>query len=173
MRNKIMKTKLLLGSAIFLSSLLVLSLCSSGCEPLRKKFVRKRKGEVKVPDPILQPVDYEKERNFPDRRYGYHYSLWRVWSKELMTSIDDKDSPKRQTGLMSHCMEQLKQMQALLSEPKFTEMGKVITQFQSVDQELNKPAPLRNMVLIQDLLERYSKEIRLNFNSEVLKGSYK
>ena len=69
---------------------------SSGCEPLRKKFTRKKKEEkVKGVEPILEPIDYAPLIHAPIERYKYHYNLWHVWHKECITALSIKDNDKR------------------------------------------------------------------------------
>ena len=80
---------------IFLGSFI---LSSIGCEPLRKKFVRQKKKDENAQQfiPVLDPIDYPAAVYSAEEGYRKHYSLWRVWHKELMVSLDEQGIDRRQ-----------------------------------------------------------------------------
>ena len=51
-----------------------------GCEPLRKKFIRKRKAAQESSEdiPVLEPIDYPDKVYTAEDLYKQHYSLWQV-----------------------------------------------------------------------------------------------
>jgi len=93
--------------------LVIISCVSSGCEPLRKKFVRQKKKEDTKREfiPVLDPIDYPARLHSTDEKYRHHYSLWQVWSKDLLGSLDSEgDSPKRQKYLLDQMSVQAQEM---------------------------------------------------------------
>ena len=83
------------------------TLTSSGCTPLRKKFTRKKKEDKEQNQkfiPVLEPVDYPEKIYSSLDRYKHHYSLWKVWEKDLIQTIEEDGSDKRQKYLLSQAV---------------------------------------------------------------------
>lgn len=63
----------------------------SGCTPLKKKFTRQKKVDKENDPkfiPVLNPVEYEERKVSAEENYKYHYSLWKVWNKDLLQTIE-------------------------------------------------------------------------------------
>src|SRR5262245_48984541 len=91
--------------------LAVLSVSLSGCEPLRKKFTRKKKADKKEKFiPVLEPVDYPPSRVSSLEQYKYHFSLWQVWNKEMGQLADDPNTDKRLDYLYEQIIQELEEM---------------------------------------------------------------
>ncbi len=138
-----------------------------GCESLHKKFTReKKKTEESQFIPVLEPVDYPLKSVDPQEKYRYHYSMWSVWQRDLLKSIDEKGSIKQLKYLTSQMILQLEEMGKLLDDKSSVQLMPLIDQFKGVELEWNKSEGLRNDYLIKDRLERTSKEIRHLFKTE-------
>jgi len=147
-----------------------------GCEPFRKKFVReKKKGEQKEEFiPVLEPIDYAERVYSSEERYRKHYSLWRVWDKELNQVLSRGGvSDKRQKYLLAQVLGQLEEMKNWLIDPKLQEFSGVVDGYYSVQKRYEKPAQLRNMHIIRLKLERSAKKIRNEFNPKLLQDYFK
>jgi len=101
-------------SLLLLLAVLVLNL--SGCETLKKKFIRKQKGTKKV-SPVLVPQDY-KGIYANEVLYDNHFIYWRTWTEDLMNCLENESSNKRQVLAASRAVEDLERMQDLLNSPK-------------------------------------------------------
>jgi len=104
----------------FICSLCVVFLAISGCTPLRKKFTRKKKDKQANQKfiPVLDPIDYPEKVYSAAEKYKYHYSLWKVWNKDLLQVLERNGSEKRQKYLLDQAIVQLKEMQNSLSDEK-------------------------------------------------------
>ena len=152
-------------------SAFVLSL--TGCEPLKKKFTRKKK-EDKSNEiiPVLQPVEYPAKTHSAKENYEQHYSLWKVWYQDTLASIDRRDSEKKQKYALTQAIAQLTEMKNWIVEEKQKKLSLIIEEFNKILQEWDKLGNLRNTFFIKKGLERNGKTIRLNFSPKVLKDYF-
>ena len=151
------------------------SLASLGCEPLRKKFTRKKKKGQEVSEemlPVLSPIDYAPKIYTPEEKYRHSYGLWKIWSKDLLEAVDEKDNDKRQKYNLSQAIVQLTEMKKLVVEDKQKELEAIVMDFNKINNELDKPQPMRDYFFIRKTIEQSSKKIRNNFNLEAMKNSY-
>ncbi len=148
--------------------LCVLSLALTGCEPLRKKFTRKKKEDAKQIEPILTPIDYGTPDISPEERYAYHYSLWRVWQEEMIEAINEEESDKKQKYLFSQILLQLDEMKKWIIEEKKGELETQMGKMSSLQSELDKPAGLRNDFSFRKRIELIGKDIRNTLSAKIV-----
>ena len=151
---------------IALCCLCILTLVINGCTPLRKKFTRKKKKNGEASQkfiPVLEPIDYAEKIYSPLEKYKHHYSLWKVWDKDLLQTIDRDGSDKRQKYLLVQTIEQLEEMKKILSEEKKTEFTILIDDLREVQEVYKKQAMMRNTFSIKKKIERNASKIRNQF----------
>ena len=171
MRNKEYNLRHIAFRTSLICCLCVGSLVLNGCTPLRKKFVRKKKEDRQTDQrfiPVLDPVDYPEKVQSVEENYKYHYSLWKVWNKDLIQVLSRDGSEKRQKYLLSQSIEQLKEMQNSINDRKLTEFGGLLTELESVRQEYTRPPSMRNKFLMKSKIERNAKKIRTGFTPSQL-----
>lgn len=131
MKNAFKKIALLLTIGVIAVHL-------SGCETLKKKFVRK-KSPTKV-TPVLVPQDYKGI--YPnDVLYSNHFNYWRSWTEDLINCLDTKASNKREKLAAARAVEDLQRMQDLLTGPKKEELTKYIKFYEGVQREVELGQP--------------------------------
>ena len=160
---------------IVLLCLTVFVLSTAGCETLRKKFTRQKKAEEesKTDIPVLEPIDYPAKIHTADESYRQHYSLWKVWYKDLITTIDDEGSDKRIKYLLDQNIVQLEEMAKWINEAKQNELKEIIDNFNTIKNELDRPSSMRISNSIKNRLEENAKKIRTNFNVKVIQLNLK
>lgn len=154
-----------------LAALCVLSLALTGCEPLRKKFTRKKKEEARGIEPILTPIDYGTPQISPQERYAQHYSLWKVWHADLIEAINEEGSDKKQRYVFSQMLVQLEEMKKWVAEEKQEQLTAFIEETASLEKELDKPAALRNNFSFRKKLELVGKKIRGSLSPKAIAHS--
>ena len=144
----------------------VLVLTLSSCTPLRRKFTRKKKkdrSESQKFIPVLEPIDYPEKVYSSLERYKQHYSLWKVWDRDLLQTIESDGSDKRQKYLLGQAIEQLEGMKELLADEKKTGFVLLIDGLREVRGVYKKSASMRNKFSIRKKIERNSRKIRNGF----------
>lgn len=140
-----------------------------GCEPLRKKFTRKKKEDkTKALEPILTPVDYGVPQISPEERYRHHYSLWKVWQEDLIEAVNQEESDKKQKYAFLAAIAQLEEMKKWIPEEKQRELIPLIDEAGVLQKELDKPAGLRNVFSFRRKIEILGKKIRHSFSSKAM-----
>jgi hypothetical protein len=138
----------------------------SGCTPLRNKFTRRKKKDEEQSQkfiPVLEPIDYPEKTYSSLERYSHHYSLWKVWEKDLLQTIDDGGSDKRQKYLLTQAIEQLEEMEQWLIDERREEFALLLESLRAVQQEYEKQPLMRNTFSLKKKIERNAKEIRNKF----------
>lgn len=113
-----------LRSAMCAALAATLVLGGAGCATVKKKFTRKKNVQE------VRPVVYtEKEFTKPytnDYYYTNNFNMWKVWHEELLKTIGGNAKSSRRAG--EEAVARLKEMQTYLEEPKFTDLGVLISQ---------------------------------------------
>ncbi len=146
-----------------------------GCEPLRKKFTRHKKGEEvqKEYEPILDPIDYPDKVYDPQADYRYRFSLFQVWETELLAGMNDQASAKRLQSFLQNILIQLQEMDKLVVEEKRSGLQKAMQGYQRMIETLKQPSQFYNLRDLRIEAERLAKPILLGFKPSVMKESIK
>lgn len=150
----------------YIGCLCVVALTLSSCTTLRRKFTRKKKKDRGVSQkfiPVLEPVDYAEKTHSSLEKYKHHYSLWRVWDRDLLYVIESDGSDKRQKYLLGQAIEKLERMKDLLADEKKSELAPLIDDLREVGRVYEKQASMRNKFSIKKKIERNSRKIRNGF----------
>ncbi len=153
----------------YICCLCVVALTLSSCTTLRRKFTRKKKKDRDASQkfiPVLEPVDYAEKTHSSLEKYKHHYSLWRVWDRDILYVIENDGSDKRQKYLLGQAVEQLEGMKVLLVDAKRAEFTVRIDTLRDVEKVYEKPASMRNKFSIKKKIERNSRKIRNGFSPD-------
>ena len=149
---------------------------SFSCEPLRKKFVRKKKSVENTSEkfnPVLDPIDYPAVEHSAMERYKLHYSLWKVWYRDLITAIDEEGSDKRQKYLMDQMIVQMEEMDKWIVASKKSELSALISDLRKTEGALDDPAPMRNRSIFKSKIESNAKKLQDGFKPQELEELFK
>ncbi len=151
--------------------LCVLTVSVGGCASLQKKFTRKKKEKTgeQAFVPVLDPIDYPAPSVSPEERYRYHYSLWKVWYRDLEQKLDAKESDKSQKYLVGQIIAQLEEMKKWVTEAKQTELSEAIGEWNAILALYEQPAALRSSFSLKRKAEASAKKVRDQFNPEATK----
>ena len=155
--------------------LCLMVLVSSGCQPLRKKFIRqKKKQQVEEANPILTPIDYAPAQVSPQERYEHHYALWRVWHRDLAQEMMERENTfsKRQLYLLEEEIAQLEEMKKWVVPQKQEALNLRMEKLYKIRETLQRPLFDRENLTVKRQLDRLDKDIRQNFKPQVMEGYY-
>lgn len=118
-----------------ISAALILSLTigTTGCETIQRKFTRKKKRK------ILTPRFYQE--GLEDTRsnlelYIMHYTYWKTWQDELITNSGK--NAKRDTMASNELIGHLNDMKRYLVEEKSKELDSYLEQIKKIINEISK-----------------------------------
>lgn len=154
---------------MFTVCLLVAAVSLSGCEPLRKKFTRKKKEDKKEElNPILDPIDYPPSRISADEKYRYYYSLWQVWNKDLLQMIGEPTMDKRKNYLLGQITQQLEEMKHWIPEAHAPKIGEALSAYDKLAKEMEKPEMMRSITTMEMRLRRAESFIKNELKPDVV-----
>jgi len=163
------------GAKILICCLLVSTIFLDGCEPLRKKFTRKKK-KTSVGDetvPILEPIDYPQKVYSPAETYKHHYSLWQVWNNELQSLVLENTYRKRKIYLVDQIIANLEVMKNLIVEEKQTALISSLERLRKVKSDLEAFVPTRNLSALKRELALIDKDIRNGYKFSSVENALK
>ncbi len=163
---------------IVVCCLLTFIFSAAGCEPLRKKFVRKKKkdkDEMQAFIPVLEPEEYAVKVYTPEERYRQHYSLWRAWNDEFLSTVQEmesdrqgRSSDKKQKYLLGQIISQLQEMSPWVQAAQQQELQAIRDVLNALLARYEKPPEMRNMSAIRKDVETNAKKVRLQLNPDIL-----
>ncbi len=159
-----------LSALSVVAALCVLTVSVGGCASLQRKFTRKKKEKTSEAFiPVLDPIDYPPPSVSPQERYQYHYSLWKVWQRDLVKNIDNKESDKNQKYLLGQIIIQLEEMKKWVTEAKQKELSEAIGEWNAILAMYERPVALRSTMSLKRKVEASAKKIRNQLNPEMTK----
>jgi len=153
---------------------LVVALLSSsaGCEPLRKKFTRKKKESAeKEFIPVLVPDEYPAAVKTVDGVYRQYYSMWQVWCRDAMTNIDENASDKRLGYSLNKMVGQMEGMSELLVGKTQQQMAASIAEARQIVILAEEQESVRNKSALMRQLRTLDKKVRKDFRPAQVGGS--
>jgi len=102
-----------------------------GCEAFVKKFTRKSKKEDKVEEMVLAPEEYRDTRS-KEQIYREYFDFWKSWQTELVESLLQKKSNKKQVSCAQEAIKNLSSLRDLLSPEKQKKLDVYINQMKSL-----------------------------------------
>ncbi|HLD69468.1 MAG TPA: hypothetical protein VJA17_01770 [Candidatus Omnitrophota bacterium] len=156
---------------VILSFSLILSLMA--CEPLRKKFTRKKKEDAKENFiPVLDPINYPPAFVTAEEKYKHHYSLWNVWQKELLQALDRDESEKRLEYLMGQLEMNLDSMRKWVEASKQEEINARLSDYVQIKKEMDKPEAMRNVYSLKRKIQLNVKKVRDTLHPKLMTDFY-
>ena len=154
-----------LGFISFICCFVILILFLSGCQPLKRKFTRKKKKGKVLQEfiPVLEPIDYGPSTITSKDRYSKHFSLWRIWEKDFVQNVSSETNDKRMKYLLNQMVEHLNEMRKWIVEEKRNELDQLISEIIKIKKEFNKPAQSRNTNAIKRRVESNARKILRDF----------
>lgn len=142
----------------------------SGCEPLRKKFVREKKKDKNSTEfiPVLSPIDYAQKSVSPEKKYRYHYGLWQVWIRDYLTIIQKKGSDKREKYLLDQIILQTMEMQKWVSKTQSQGLVKILDKLNQAKETYKKPRLVRNISRLKIKINSVEKMMRRQFSPKII-----
>lgn len=116
----------------------IFALNSSGCSgPWRRKFVRKKKTEVKQ-EPVFHPEEYKKE--FTNQQlYANHFAFWRAAESEFISCLEGRKSVNRVETYASYAVMELDKLNDLLTEDKQKELKPFMEELKEIVARIKQP----------------------------------
>lgn len=159
---------------LLVSSVLLLGLTVTSCEPLRKKFTRKKKhpqAEDRNFTPVLAPEEYPAPEDNPVDLYKQHYELIKAWYTDLWTLLQERNMEKRALYVLKQITEHLDGMEKVVQPPSRVELAKLRGFLAYYREAMGAPAAQRNVSRIQSDLRAFHRLLTGKLTPSKMKGS--
>ena len=160
-------------ATVGIACLLAVSVSFSACEPLRKKFTRQKKKDAADMNfvPVLEPQDYPAPEKNPAEMYKQHYTLIKVWYKDLWIALDERGSDKQQKYLLKQIHNHIDEMRKLVVPAEQAQLDELVKLLSYYDSAFDAAAPLRNTSRIHSDLRAFDRLLR-SLRVDKVKGDF-
>ena len=132
----------------------------SGCEPVRRKFIRKKPTATieTTAQPVFEPEEYPAPVLTSAAQYQGHYDRVLIWNKEVLANMEAKSSDKRILFSLKKCLKELGHMDGFLSGDSRTVLRQVKDVLEKMEGDFSSPAAYRPyQSYVKDLLKLDSR----------------
>ena len=143
---------------------------ATGCEPLRKKFVRKSKeaqtGKELIP--VMVPEEYPAAVQSSAAVYRQNYSLVLVWIQEMTIAVQEQKTDKKVQSCFNKVKAQLDMLRSLLVAGSQEKVDPGLALLKELEPTVDEQASLRNNMLIIKRLRELDRMVRRNLRPAVV-----
>ncbi len=130
-----------------------------GCDAFVRKFTRKpKKTDIPQEEMVLVPQEYKPTMN-SEQAYRQYFMFWKSWADELVESLLQKRSQKKQIDCVNEAIKNLLNLKALLNEEKQKKLDIYITQLKELQGAISKDLYGANSAANAQVADRIKKNI--------------
>lgn len=135
-----------------------------GCDAFVRKFTRKpKKTDTRQQEMVLVPEEY-KPTMTKEQAYRQYYLFWKSWQDELIESLLQKGSQKKQIDCAAEAMDNLLNLRRLLSEDKQKKLDIYISQMKDLQELIGRDSYGTNNASNAQAADRIKKNISRLFS---------
>lgn len=147
--------------------LLICALVLSACQPIKKKFVRKKKAaDEDVVQPVLDPIDYAPIYTSDVGRYEQHYRLYLVWQKDLDEAFVRQERQKRLEYLTQQTVGELGKMRSFVGIEHADGLDAIIKKYNKFITDLDNPKSPAQLRSIQIKTNQLLREVKSDYHPD-------
>lgn len=154
----------------FLSSSICLLFFLLGCDAFARKFTRKPKKDiVPVEDMVLAPEEYKGPQMTQEELYRRYFLFWKSWHEELINSLLEARSQKKQIDCAMEAIKNLTGLKAFIKEEKQKELDVYINSLQDIQKQIEDSPYGNENSYIRNGVERLKLRILKNYSYDKIK----
>lgn len=145
----------------------------SGCETVRRKFVRKAKAEKENPEEVIYvPQEYPVQVTSNEDTYRNYYTFWKGWHQELIEVLSEGQNHKKQVECINEIVSNLNKMKDLLTLDAQSGLNESIQKIIPIKDEIvaGKSNP-SNFAIMKVKLESIKNKIAKDYIIKKIKQS--
>jgi len=124
---------------LFVICALSFVICMTGCDAFVRKFTRKPKTEnLPQEEMVLVPEEYKGPQVPKEELYRQYFLFWKSWHDELIESLLQKKSQKKQIDCAEEAIKNLINLQKLLNEEQQKKLDIYILQLKDLQEAIGK-----------------------------------
>jgi hypothetical protein len=136
-----------------------------GCDAFVRKFTRKPKKEAAPQgEMVLAPEEYKGPQMTKEESYRQYFLFWKSWQDELLTSLLEKRSQKKQIDCAKEAIKNLVNLKALLNEGKQKKLDMYIKRLEDLRDLISQDLYGSNIITYFHEAERIRRDILRDFS---------
>ena len=150
-------------------------MCASliGCQPFRKKFVRKKKEDrAEKFIPVLDPIEYPAKVYSVEDQYKHSYSLWKVWSSDFVQALVENENDKKQKYNLAQSLKALEDMKNNVNAENQTKLNDLMTKVSAMNGEYDKAVNMRSIYQMKSSFEKIMSQVRNELSPRIMTDKY-
>ena len=141
-----------------------------GCDAFVRKFTRKPKTEnLPQEEMVLAPEEYKGPQMSKEELYRQYFLFWRSWQDEVISSLLEKASHKRQVNCAEEAIKNLNSLRELLNEDKQKKLDIYLTQLEELKDLITKDLYGNNSSSYAQKAELIKRNILRDFSYNKIK----
>ncbi|MBU1726335.1 MAG: hypothetical protein KJ880_01725 [Candidatus Omnitrophica bacterium] len=140
-----------------------------GCEAFVRKFTRKSKKEKPAEEMVLVPEEYKNTMSKEDQ-YRQYFVFWQSWQTELVESLLQRKSLKKQLDCADEAVKNLLSMRALLSVKRQNNLDVYIGRLKDLREQIANDPYGNNIDRNRTTAEYLKMHIQRYFSYGNIKG---
>ena len=164
-----LKPKITLAILLVASYTLLITLI--GCDVFIRKFTRKPKKEnLPYEEMVLAPEEYKGPEMPKEELYRQYFLFWKSWHDELIESLVQKRSQKKQIDCAQEAIKNLINLRAMLNEDRRKILDVYITQLKELQGLIAKDLYGTSITSNVQSAERLKRNILRDFSYNKIKS---
>jgi len=159
-----------------LTRIILLAVCCSllvtlaGCEAFVRKFTRKPKKEnLPQEEMVLAPEEYKGPQMSKEELYRQYFLFWKSWQDEIIASLSEKASHKRQVYCAEEAIKNLDSLKELLNEERREKLDIYIVRLKELKDLIAEDLYSNNASGYIQNAERIKRDILRDFSYQKIK----
>ena len=158
--------KFLLLAAVY--SLLITII---GCEAFVRKFTRKQKKDnIPQEEMVLAPEEWKGPQMTKEQMYRQYFMFWKSWQDELIESLLQKRSQKKQIDCSSEAIKNLIGLRGLLNSDSQKKLDNYIGQTKGLRDSISRDSYGSSSLGFANTAERIRRNILKDFSYNKVKN---
>jgi hypothetical protein len=138
-KSELRRLKSVIKDVCLLSSVFCLLSSLIGCDAFVRKFTRKpKKEELPQEEMVLAPEEYKGPQITKEELYRQYFLFWKSWMLELIESLLQNKSLKKQVDCAQEALKNLISLKELLNEEAQKKLDVYITQLEDLKTQITK-----------------------------------
>jgi len=142
-----------------------------GCDAFVRKFTRKSKKEnLPQEEMVLAPEEYKGHQMSKEELYRQYFLFWKSWHDELIESLLQHKSQKKQIDCAEEAIKNLINLMALLNIDMQKKLDIYIARLKELQSQISKDLYGNNAITNVQRLERIKRDILRDFSYNKIKN---
>jgi len=141
-----------------------------GCDAFVRKFTRKPKKEnLPQEEMVLAPEEYQKPQMDKQELYRQYFLFWKSWQEELIESLLQKKSQKKQIDCVQQALNNLIDLRGVFNEDTQKKLDVYINQLKNLQDLITKDTYGNNSANNAERAENIKRDILRDFSYRKIK----